>query len=105
MQAARSQGKRASLNVDKLIINDPVHTVDSLSALPSELSPARRATRTDDQTGVTEVSPISNFNNCNIVLPEATHFKDKDAERRIIEATTPLECYHIGQHIKNIKKD
>ncbi len=114
MQAARSQGKRASLNVDKLIINGSVYTVDSLSVLPSELSPARRATRTDDEAGVTifftEVSPMSNFNKCNIVLPDGTvlhsseqgyhkakaaHFKDNDAERRIMEAATPLECYHI----------
>ncbi len=63
---------------------------------------------------------MSNFNKCKIVLPDGTvlhsgeqryhkataaHFKDNDAERRIMEAATPLECYHIGQHIKNLKKD
>ncbi len=125
MQAARSQGKRASLNVDKLIINGSVYTVDSLSTLPSELSPARRATRTDGEAGVTifftDVSPMLNFNKCTVVLPDGTvlhvhsgeqgyckdkaaHFKDKDAERRIRKWLHPLNVTTLVNISRTSKK-
>ncbi len=61
IKAARAQGKRASLPVDKLFIEGTEYTINCLDRLPSELDPKHIATRTYGKVTafVSSASPLS----------------------------------------------
>ncbi len=74
MKAARAQGKRSSLSVDKLFIEGTEYTINCLDKLPSELDPKHIATRTDGKVTAffSSASPLSNFHPAKITNDNGT---------------------------------
>ncbi len=116
--------KKASLNVDELKIDGSVYSVDTLEALPAELSPEKVSSKVDSEKGVmvfyTRLNPCSNFKKCKIVDTDgeilfcseqgyhkrkARHFQDNVALAKLRSAKTPLDCYNIGQSVKNFNAE
>ncbi len=77
MSEARILLKKASLNVDKLIIEGHVYTVHTLGKLLVELSPANVATKSNGEVTAffTSDCPFSNFNDCEIRSPHGITYK------------------------------
>ena len=115
---ARRQGMRASVVVDKLILNGSSYSVDTLQRLPENLSPAKVATRTDSSVTAfyTSQSPLSNFFMRDIKddngtkyhsseqmyqVKKARMFHDHAAVTKIMSCKTPYECYTEGKRIQN----
>ena len=124
VKAAKAQGKKAFLSVDRAIIDDQVYTTKSLHRLPSNLQPANLAQRVDTERKYTAFfspgTPLSNFYPANITddngLPfksceqmyqynKAQEFHDDDTADRILSASTPYESYKLGQNIKGFDQD
>lgn len=115
--AARRQGSEATVNVDKLIIDSRSFTVKTLNQLPTQLQPRNVATRSNGSITVffTEQSPLSNFYRAPhkdgddnemhsseqaFQLAKAKHFNDLESVERIKKASSPVECYKLGQNVK-----
>ncbi len=74
---SRRLHKKASRNVDKLIVEGHLYTIHTLGKLPVELSPAKVATISKGEvtTFFTSDSPFSNFNDCEITSPNGITYK------------------------------
>jgi ribA/ribD-fused uncharacterized protein len=122
VKAAREQGKRAFLSVDRLIIDDSSFTLKTVYKLPRDLQPAFLAQRVDPRKKYTAFfsssSPMSNFHPAHFIdengIPfhcseqkyhhaKALEFNDKVSAQRILEAQSALECYKLGQNILGFK--
>jgi ribA/ribD-fused uncharacterized protein len=63
LKKAKSLNMKASIQVDKLIVDSKSYTVDSLDKLPAKLDPADAATQRDHKVAAfyTKANPLSNF--------------------------------------------
>ncbi len=117
MKAARAQGKRASMPVDKLFIEDTEYTINCLDKLPSELDPKNIATCTNGKITAffSSTSPLSNCHpakhtNDNGTVSDnaeqkylknrAEFFNDDATADALKVATTAFNCYQVGSKIK-----
>jgi len=119
MFAARRDGKRAIISVDRLIVDGKSYSLDQIKKLPEshELRPERIATPSiDDKTVAffTAASPLSNFYQSKFVVDgvefhsneqyyrvsEATFVGDQETARKIMDAPTASRCKQIGRSIK-----
>ena len=113
---ARSLGKQAFFNVDKLIIDGKSYCVDNLSTLPAELNPAMISTPQYGEN-ITAffggASPLSNFHHAPFTVENHTFMhveqfyqfkkakfagKDEVADD-ILRTPSPLQCFIKGQSI------
>ena len=115
---ARRKGKKATVTVDKLVIDGNTYTVDTINRLPEDLSPAKVATRSDNTVTAfyTSQSPLSNFYLREIKDKDGTKyhsseqmyqagkaksFNDNVTAARIMSCKTPYECYMEGKKVQN----
>ena len=116
--AARSQGKKARVQVDRLLVNGRPYTVDTISQLPEDLQPAKLATKTDGKITAffRSATPLSNFHQVKVKDKEgnvfhsseqwyqyqkALEFRDTETATNIKNSSTPLECYQLGKTVRN----
>ena len=116
--AARSQGKKATVQVDRLLINSRTYTVDSISQLPMDLQPAKLATKTDGKITAffRSATPLSNFHQIKVKdkddnmfhsseqwyqYQKALEFEDTETANDIMNADTPLKCFQLGKSVRN----
>ena len=121
MHAAKKQGKKASLSVNRLVIESKSYTVESLKELPAELKPETVTTLQNEHCVAfcNELSPLSNFHHCQVQLSgemfhsaeqayqhrKATHCGDEVKAQRILLADSPLECKQIGDSVQTTNTD
>ncbi len=116
-KAAVSQGKRAFLTYDKLILDGTSYTVDSTHALPQNLKPEEVATKRGK--GITAFfsrsSPLSNFSPCSFTDKDgkkfssteqyyqhakATYNDDQTTANLIMKTDDPAECKRLGDTVQ-----
>ena len=114
---ARDDGKKASLIVDRLLINGESFTVDNLNNLPADLNPARVATPSIKENITAffrPASPLSNFHSSEIEIDgrkyahveqfyqkeKAVFANDPDAALKIMQTNDPYKCYTIGKGVR-----
>ena len=119
MKEARKQDKerKAYLAVDRLHIGQSSYTVDTLSELPTSLSPQKVATPSQNQVTVffNSSTPLWNFHPVTIKGPDSTlykssvqmyqhlkglHYKDKETAAAILASTTTPQVLKLGKTIK-----
>ena len=112
--------QKATVSVDRLIIDGRSYTVNTLSHLPNRLQPENIFTpRANGITAFyTHNSPLSNFFKCNIKhnglvfhsseqfyqYLKAKTFSDEASAHKILQADTPYDCYVLGQSITGFNK-
>ncbi len=118
MIETRRLHKKASLNVDKLIVEGHVYTILMLGKPPVELSPAKVATKSSGEVTAffTSDSPFSNFNDCGIRSPDGITYKwpeqfyqkntsdefgNDETLAKIISASSANESYKHGLSVKH----
>ena len=118
---ARTQfNQRASVSVDRLIIEGKSYNINTLSHLPDKLQPKNIFTPISN--GITAFythnSPLSNFYKCNITSNgilfhsseqyyqylKAKSFNDESTASKILQASTPYDCYSLGQSVSGFNK-
>lgn len=126
MFAARTQGHRANLLVDKLHITfksgeSQTYDVSNLHSLPDELDPKLVGTVTKNNflAFFGQNCPLSNFYEAPfyadgfkyrhveqfLFCKKAEFARDDASKQKILTANTPAECKKIGKHIKVVQKD
>ena len=121
MKEARKQNLRATVSVDKLIVNGTTYTIDSLDKLPDsrKLSTIYTPTKNNITAFFTAHSPLSNFHDVTVKdnlgntfhstkqyyqFAKATEFGDDSTAHKIKLATTPYQCFRLGQSVKGFNK-
>jgi hypothetical protein len=108
------------VQIDKLVVNGKLYTVDTLHSLPKELHPETLATPRTDDTVVffTKASPLSNHFPCNfkvdtthyssmeqyIMQSKALHFQDTDIAAKVMSTTDPVQQKRYGKMIFDFDK-
>ncbi len=124
MKEAWRQKKKATLAVDKLILEGEVYTVDTLHKLPKDLQPQHLATPSNEDGTMTAFfsssSPLSNFHpgefidsednvwsysECAYQYAKAREFGDHSTAEKIKLATSPLEAYNLGKNVKGFNRE
>ena len=118
---ARTQfNQKASVSVDRLVIEGKSYNINTLSNLPEKLQPKNIFTpRSNGVTAFyTHNSPLSNFYKCNITSDgihfhsseqhyqylKAKSFNDESTANKILQASTPYDCYSLGQNVSGFNK-
>ena len=112
--------KRCRLDVDELVILGKHYTVDRLNRLPPDLNVFNLTSKNDEDTigYFGELNPLSNFhpapftvNRIHYICSEqfiqhtkAILFKDYVTAKKILNATTALECKTLSREIENFDK-
>lgn len=125
MKAARQNGHRANLNVDKMHINftnggHRVYTVDNLNTLPKGLHPHDISTKQTNEclAFFTKLCPLSNFYQCPVLIDghryhsveqyyqysKALFAKDEASAHKILTSNSPAQCKFVGDRV-NVNKD
>ena len=122
LQQAVKLGKTAFLAVDKLVIDKTTYTVNNLSSLPNELSPAKLATPQLNENIVAftgSASPLSNFHSSPFNLHgmkflhneqyyqhmKAIRNKAEDIALQILQESNPAKCKQMGGRVKVLDSD
>ncbi len=124
VKVVKEQEKKAFLSVDRLIINDVAYTMKSLYKLLRDLQQAKLSQRVDGDGRFTAFysasSHMSSFYPADFVdndgtpfhcskqkyeYDKAVEFNDNVSARRILSASTNLECFKIGQSIVGFKDE
>ena len=121
MHRAREENMTARVNVDKLIVQGKVYTVDTLGSLPDRINPTKTATIEKDNCILffSKYSPFSThyqrtfkmnktiYHNMEQSLQhqKALLFKDSDASRKIVQVSNPVQCRQVGRQVKNFNAD
>ena len=118
---ARTQfNQRASVSVDRLVIEGKSYSTNTLSHLPEKLQPKNIFTpRSNGVTAFyTHNSLLSNFYKCNITSNgvlfhsseqhyqylKAKSFNDEETANKILQASTPYDCYSLGQSVTGFNR-
>ena len=122
LQAARQipAYQRCKLEADELVIQGKHYTVDKLNKLPSELNVFNLTSKSNESTigYFGELNPLSNFhlalftvNGVHYICSEqfiqhtkAILFKDYITAKKILNATSALECKTLSREIDNFDK-
>jgi ribA/ribD-fused uncharacterized protein len=118
VKAAKKCGKKAFINVDKLVVESKEYTVDTLQQLPKNLRPQYVATPSDNGFTFffTEQSLLSNFSPASFKCDEkkyicseqflleqkAVLFGDDTTAGKIMAAKDPYTIKRLSRDIKNI---
>ena len=113
---ARSEGSKARLSYDKLVIDSQVFTEDNVHALPESLQPAEVYTKRGPKYTAffSKHSPLSNHHPSKFKLDgiefssqeqyfmyqKALHCNDRANALKILNTTDPGECKAIGKTVK-----
>ena len=109
------------MEADELVIQGKHYTIDKLNKLPSELNVFNLTSRSNEDTlgYFGELNPLSNFhlalftvNGVHYICSEqfihhtkAILFKDYITAKKILNATTALECKSLSKEIDNYDKE
>lgn len=112
---AIAEGRRATLSVDRLIIDGRTYTTDTVDTLPSSLTPAEVFTkRSDDYTCFfSKYSPLSNFYPCSFKegglefssseqyfqYNKALHCNDLATANQIRKTDDPAQCKNLARNL------
>ena len=112
--------QKASVSVDRLIIEGKSYNVNTLSSLPEKLKPENVFTpRANGITAFyTHNSPLSNFYKTTIKYNgitfhsseqyyqylKAKTFDDESTALKILQASTPYDCYTLGQSVTGFNR-
>lgn len=112
---------RGFIEVDKLILNGEVYTVDTLFKLPPALQPEVVASPYNDkiQLFFTKSSPLSNHYPCRFTVEgkifncmeqylmnkKALKFGDMDIATKIMQTINPVQQKMLGKKITNFQQD
>lgn len=112
---AVSEGKLATLSVDRLIIDGRAYTVDMLDSLPTSLTPAEVFTKRSGEYTCffSKHSPLSNFYGCQFKedglvfssneqyyqYQKALHCNDITIAQTIMKTDDPAQCKKLGNKV------
>ena len=117
LKVAKKSGKKASIKVDRLIVDGHTYTSNTLQQLPKNLRP--QYVSTPSENGYTfffsEASPLSNFYHAKFVIDEKVYVcseqylmekkaviaGDEDSATKIMAASDPYTHKALGREIKN----
>ena len=104
------------IHIDKLVLNKKTYTVDQLEMLPDGIKASQVATRTANDVTYFfhKESPLSNFHPAAFTIEDVSYahteqylqskkalkFKDKHTADLIMATDNPLQCYILGQKVK-----
>lgn len=120
-KAAKLQGFRAKIVVDKLMINSQAYTVETLHQLPAALQPQNIAVREIDDFVFffSKETCLSNFHPAHFTHKGNTYtsseqflhhakaelFGDSVTAQKIMQCTSPAKTKHLGSTVKNFSHE
>ena len=113
--------RKCRMEGDVLILKGIKYTVNNLNELPEDLNGFHASSRNNDDIFAFfgEANPFSNFHTSKFTLngveynnseqfiqsEKAKYFKDESTARRILQASSGLECKKLSREIKNYRHE
>ena len=121
MHRAREKNRTARVNVEKLIVQGKVYTVNTLGSLPDRIIPAKTATIEKDNCVLflSKYSPFFThyqrtfkmnetiYHNMeeNLQHQKALLFKDSDTSTKNVQVSNLVQCRQVGRQVKTSNAD